>query len=433
MNTTRLSTKKRSLFTIGLLVAAWLWAGNRLALADHIWLEAEAPQDPFFPGSITSPMNITDTSTGSGGGYIEAETGSNSTGSMPTTGQACYDFNVSNGGNHRIWGRVYAPNTGADSFWVRMDNGSTINWNQIPLTNQWIWDDVHANANPSQAIQFNLSSGSHRLCVGYREDGTLLDGLLITSNSSFDPRLPAPNSPPMPAGTNIFGGGGRIVFNWGVSPGASTYTVQRRIGFGGTVTTLPSVNAAFHRRTESNLSQSQTYCYRVRANAGSLSSSYTPWECGQPRFDGFVTEAEFFHLTFPLRIDPVSGQRIEVAPPRNSTGSPPSTGWARHDFRLADSAQVKIWGAVVAPNTAGDSFWVRMDNGPWVNWNNWQPIGFCGWEDVHNSSTGGNPVVYNLESGYHKLEFAYREDHAQIDKVFVTTDLNGNAPGGCFD
>ena len=57
----------------------------------------------------------------------------------------------------------------------------------------------------------------------------------------------------------------------------------------------------------------------------------------------------------------------------------------------------------------------------------------CEWDDVHNSGTDSKPVLYNLGAGNHTIEFAYREDGAQLDKILITDDLSTTKPGGCFD
>jgi hypothetical protein len=68
-----------------------------------------------------------------------------------------------------------------------------------------------------------------------------------------------------------------------------------------------------------------------------------------------------------------------------------------------------------------------MDQGAWIKWNN-IPNFTC--TPVSNSDAGSTPVTFNLTTGSHFIEFAYRE----IGPVLVTlapTEPTTTAP--CFD
>src|SRR6185295_15942816 len=94
------------------------------------------------------------------------------------------------GGTFRIWARVQAPNDGADSFWIKMDNGTPIKWNEIPLGSSWHWALVRPDVATNPPATFNLPPGRHTLKIAYREDGTRLDALVVTNINDFDPRGP---------------------------------------------------------------------------------------------------------------------------------------------------------------------------------------------------------------------------------------------------
>lgn len=139
-----------------------------------LFIEAES-------GSLTSPMAKYSDANASGGQYIQVPSGSgsNSTSSPPSTGRATYNFTVPYTGVYQVEARVIAPTTGTDSFWIQMDNGSWINWNEIAICSSWSWRTVHNNANGNQIVNFNLSAGSHTLRVAYRERGTKIDRIRI--------------------------------------------------------------------------------------------------------------------------------------------------------------------------------------------------------------------------------------------------------------
>ncbi len=82
---------------------------------------------------------------------------------------------------------MIAPTVEDDSFWVRMDGGSWIRWNEVALGSSWHWDEAHNSDAGDAVVTFNLAAGSHTLTFAYREDGARLDRLLITNDTTFIP------------------------------------------------------------------------------------------------------------------------------------------------------------------------------------------------------------------------------------------------------
>ena len=113
--------------------------------------------------------------------------GNNTQAAPPATGHAVFSFSVPAAGTYKVWARVIDPTNGDDSFWVRMDSGSWINWNEIPIGAAWHWDDVHNASAGNALVTFNLAAGSHTLTIAYREDGARLDKVLITNDSAYVP------------------------------------------------------------------------------------------------------------------------------------------------------------------------------------------------------------------------------------------------------
>jgi hypothetical protein len=145
-----------------------------------VWMEAES-------GTRTSPMRVASDPTASGGRYLDVAPGKSSTGSVPTAGHSWWNVVVPTAGKYRIWGRVEAPTTLADSFWVRVDAQPWINWNGIIPGAGWHWDDVHAASSRNGTVIFNLAAGSHKLEFAYRDVGVRLDKLLITNAAAYVP------------------------------------------------------------------------------------------------------------------------------------------------------------------------------------------------------------------------------------------------------
>jgi (4-O-methyl)-D-glucuronate---lignin esterase len=136
-----------------------------------IWLEAEC-------ASVGSLWNKTADANASNSTYVVIQPGNNSTATAPTNsaGYINFSFSVSQSGTHRVYARVFCPPGGNDdSWWVRMDGGSWILWNNI-VAPSWTWVQF-----PNT---FNLSAGSHTLTFAYREDGARLDKINITTSTT---------------------------------------------------------------------------------------------------------------------------------------------------------------------------------------------------------------------------------------------------------
>jgi hypothetical protein len=151
-----------------------------------IWIEAEAAD------SITSPMEIYDDLRASGAKYISTdESVGNSSGNPPApAGTASYIFAVE-GGTYKISGRINVPG-GSNSFWVRiqgatipieteLDPSGWVEWNGLPDAGNWYWHDVFSDDdNENATVLFTMPAGTYTLEIGYREDGTMLDAIVIS-------------------------------------------------------------------------------------------------------------------------------------------------------------------------------------------------------------------------------------------------------------
>jgi hypothetical protein len=153
------------------VVVLTLGAAVANAQSTSAWLEAEC-------GSLGSLWTMPSDSAASQGRYLTIQPGNNSTTSAPTNsaGYANYSFSVGQSGTYRIFARVLCPPGGNDdSWWVRMDGGSWVNWNNITASS-WTWAQF-----PNT---FNLNAGGHTLTFAYREDGARLDKINITTSTT---------------------------------------------------------------------------------------------------------------------------------------------------------------------------------------------------------------------------------------------------------
>jgi len=151
--------------------------------SEEIWIEAEAAD------TITEPMLIFDDPAASGGKYIGTFNGIGNDYDPPTAaGVATYNF-TAQGGDYNISLRASTPD-GSNSFWIRIPGATNyapgthtngwITFNDISAGDDWHWDEVHSSDHDLEVVTITVPAGQQMLEIAYREDGTLLDLIVIS-------------------------------------------------------------------------------------------------------------------------------------------------------------------------------------------------------------------------------------------------------------
>jgi hypothetical protein len=136
----------------------------------------------------------------SGGEYIGSENGDGSdTNTAPGAAWvASYNFNAPAAGDYKVLLRVITPNGEDDSFWVRITTATSqthedpdqpgTGWVRFGIDNssQWHWDTVDSDDHGSEVVNWTLEAGEHTLEIAKREDGALLDAILVTDDLDLD-------------------------------------------------------------------------------------------------------------------------------------------------------------------------------------------------------------------------------------------------------
>ena len=125
----------------------------------------------------------------------------------------------------------------------------------------------------------------------------------------------------------------------------------------------------------------------------------------------------------------VSNGKYLVSPDGENFQTAPTNdfSWVSFDF-MAEAGSYSLYGLVNAPGIDSDSFWVRINNGQWINWNGLtQANGFI-WNQLYDSNDNGAIVTLVLESGSNRIDFANREAGVSLDKIYLTK--SGDAPNG---
>jgi len=152
--------------------------GNVSAL--EMWLEAE-------DGYLQAPMELALDVDASSGMSIWVPNGQGSVmDPSQDAGYAEYAFDVPEAGNYVIWGKVLAVSGGSDSFFISMDGGDFARWD-AQQAGTYTWDQVN-NRDDSDPVVFYLAAGAHTLTIKQREDGTIIDRILITNDMNYVPQ-----------------------------------------------------------------------------------------------------------------------------------------------------------------------------------------------------------------------------------------------------
>src|SRR5687767_195473 len=121
------------LYASGLLLCALVLTGVANAQSASISLEAEC-------ASVGSLWNRPTDANASNSQYVIIQPGNNSTAGAPTNtaGHITFPLNITQSGTYFLSARVLGPSANDDSFWVQMDGGSWVMWNNW-WQPAWIW------------------------------------------------------------------------------------------------------------------------------------------------------------------------------------------------------------------------------------------------------------------------------------------------------
>ncbi|WP_277484384.1 PKD domain-containing protein [Catalinimonas alkaloidigena] len=400
---------------------------NEAVIKQDIWLEAEC-------GVIGANWNVVNLPEASAGTYVTINTGLNSYGSAPgsSADHISHTFTVNEAGNYQLYARVRATNYSNDSFWVRLDGGNWVQWSVSPLAGNFDWREVGV-------LSLDFAAGStHTLDFAYREDGADLDKLHLTANGISPTGLgdPAGNcssggnqAPLADAGEDVMvvdsddngtesvvldGSGssddGTIVsYSW--SDGSTVVGTEANITVDAPVgTTLYTLTVTDNEGVEA------TDAVEVTVNTAS-SEIWLEAECG-------VIGANWNVVNLP---EASAGTYVTINTGLNSYGSAPgsSADHISHTFTVNEAGNYQLYARVRATNYSNDSFWVRLDGGNWVQWSVSPLAGNFDWREV------GVLSLDFAAGSTHTLDFAYREDGADLDKLHLTA--NGISPTGLGD
>lgn len=151
----------------------------------------------------------------------------------------------------------------------------------------------------------------------------------------------------------------------------------------------------------------------------------------------FTLEAEcgFIGSSWSTLEDPAASDNFFVEPKvgLNSLLSAPAdtSDFLTYIAQIDTAGDYELYARVQAPTTDNESFWVRVNNGTWYKWDNLGITTDWTWRQVWDSDNGDTPLSFTLPEGRTNIDFAYREEGTQLDKLFLT--LEGTIPTGLGD
>ncbi len=159
------------------------------------------------------------------------------------------------------------------------------------------------------------------------------------------------------------------------------------------------------------------------------------WGTGDPKIPDFGVDATGATITYfeaecaahganwQVHDDPLAsnGKYVTIRPGLNSTGTAPTgeQNMITVPFSVEEDGSYYFFARVNNPSVDDDSFWMSIDDAPFVTVNG---LGSVGWQWVDLTKFG---LPSDLTAGEHTLRITYREDGATLDKLAVTNFIYG--------
>ena len=397
---------------------------EEVPLVENYWLEAEC-------ATVGDNWTIRDSPSAAAGSYVASSLTSMNV--APADAPENYvrfnAFAERGGASYRLMARVAARSNQHDSYWLRVNGGTWIKWNNGFKLNagfQWI-------AHPTKIV---LREGTNTVDVAYREPDTRLDKLLLSLSDRIPTGEGEPvvgcqrNAPPVAraAASSYLGVAPMTVtldgsastdpnnniytYRWTWNGGSAEGIVaQRQLGVGNYDVTLTVTDTK-------GASDTDVIAIQVDAPPPSPENGPEFWleaECATVGSKWTTRESSS-----------ASNGKYVVVRSGNSYSAPPADvvdNHIRFVFSSPSANVYNLFARINAPSNLDDSYYIRINDGAWQPWNS-------GIEQAKGFQWNRLPAQLELRAGTNTVDFAYREDGAQLDKLYLSPVKNGSTPQG---
>ncbi|MEM7573797.1 MAG: DUF5060 domain-containing protein [Bacteroidota bacterium] len=420
-------------------------AGQAPPAPEEYWLEAECADYGEQWGEF-SDLNA------SGGVGLQSFESAAFLDNPPSGAEHLIRFNleVINSDTYVILARVLALEDGDDSFWVRVNEGEWLRWNKInfPYSEQdWVWEQAGnwTNGDEVDLVSFDLAAGLTTIDFVHREPNAKLDKIVLRV-------LPTP-----PVGTGAAAQNCAINCAGQACDDGNSCTAND--SFDDSCNCIGTLQDSDNDGVcdaedqcpgqDDNLDADQDGipdgCDACDANQagtacddGDQSTRFDALtnDCncegqGVPTLKEYWLEAECASLGafWSVANLPAAslGELVRSPQTQSFPDSPPADAAFQVRFQLSvpDDGGYAIFARLKAASAENDAFWVRVNNGEWMNWNkinypytdqnfNWHQVGQWDGEDA------SIPVAFTFLQGMNTIDFVYQDAGIDLDKLFVT-------------
>jgi hypothetical protein len=136
---------------------------------ESFWFESER----FITPTVGLNFNVVTDVLASNEKYITVQSGVQSLVTAPSAsaGLITIPFTATKDTTYNLYARLNCPSADDNSFWMKLDNGAFVAVDGL-TTSGWTWLKI---------TSFVLTKGQHKITIGYREDGAMLDKVCISS------------------------------------------------------------------------------------------------------------------------------------------------------------------------------------------------------------------------------------------------------------
>jgi hypothetical protein len=135
---------------------------------------------------------------------------------------------------------------------------------------------------------------------------------------------------------------------------------------------------------------------------------------------GIFFEAEDGLLSGPFAVETTASPATVYITASEAQGEEGRPGSARalYQFAVEQAGNYLIWGRILSPGALENRFWFRVNGGAWTLWRistgeEWF------WDDFHNDTNFGEPILFHFDSGPQELELANSVTGSKLDAIAI--------------